>query len=669
MTDMHSVVKAALAGWTLGAPLQGRSEFTRLGGFQPIPLRMAPSEALDCWIVWANHVKRELPPEALALTAYDHFEFRSHESAFGQSNLRRGLTSPVSGAFDNPLASGSEAIARALFWGLVFPGDPDSAAKFSYFDASIDHSGDGLRIPVSLAVAVSQAEGIRDTGEFVSILLDALPADSKLHKASRLISSSVGNPEAPRELVNSLPKALGIEDRLDAVLSACWILIGLLHGRGDAGKSMLLTAGCGGASSQTTTVTAALLTLSQGSIASEWTEPLGATYIASSALRHVTVPEKIDDFCSLVHQSVRSGNLVQKPGFESSLDLENLQAEQSPLKESESKADDSQESETYSGSENSPEAESDESAADGTSNLSDSQEADSAVANIDMSRPVLLAETRQLMVDKSWSTLLTHGDVNLSVEYIDEPTFSPGRSQRLQICLRNTSDRPQDLELSLTASGNWEIATKLTSQRLNPGHGVKVPTVIKPLNESALPSPPAVTMNGINHVIPAPSGARFYVAGPFANPEGTGFEQANLIERERSLSMVYNGRSDMPVKWQKAVFSHHVIDVEPLFKEGVGVAYLWSRFKWPKAGRLEVLAAVETGLKLWIDGRLLIRYHDHVKITNRPLDRHSAEFETPGESEIFIKIMRGYQPVSPLTLVFYGDDGRIVLPLEFLELE
>ena len=125
---IRAATLGALAGATLGAPLRGRKGFRKLEFYEPIPSRMAQSEALEAWLVWSRHVRAEKSPQTISQSMVANWSYPIDESAFGLANASKGLGSPISGSFANPLPTGSQAIGRAIYWGLAFHGKPDIAA-------------------------------------------------------------------------------------------------------------------------------------------------------------------------------------------------------------------------------------------------------------------------------------------------------------------------------------------------------------------------------------------------------------------------------------------------------------------------------------------------------------------------------------------------------------
>ena len=292
--------QAAIAGWTLGSPRTGRTEFARLNGFDPIPVRMVSSHPLDAWIAWNRHLELKRLPQFLARTVDENLRLTTEESAYGYLNILQGFTSPLSGAHANPRPTASEAILRAAFWGLAWHGNADKAAEYAYYDASLDHTDDGVWIPVAVASAIATATPTASLMDVYEAFTNALPPASKLHKALTDLQRTVGNPEGPREFRRRAQNLIGSPDNYDAAYSGAYILLGLLNSQNDPGRGMLITAGCGAAADHNTAVVGIILTLLSENLAQEWLTPIGKEYLSGFSLRNLQVPASIEDWATMV---------------------------------------------------------------------------------------------------------------------------------------------------------------------------------------------------------------------------------------------------------------------------------------------------------------------------------------------------------------------------------
>lgn len=632
-----------LVGWSLGSPRVGRTEFSRMTGYDPIPVRMTSSHVLDAWLVWAKHVSEGRRPEVLTRTAEESLRLSSDESAFGFLNVRRGFGSPLAGALANPRPGGSEAVLRAVFWGLAFHGDADRAVRHAYYDASMDHGGDGVWVPCGLAAAAATASPSATVSEVVEAFVSTLPTGSAVSKGLGELFASVDRPEGAREYRRRVMGLVGAVDLADAALSGLFVLLGLLHGRRDPGTSMLVTAGCGGAAAHTTGATGVLSVLLSGDLASEWVSPLGTEYLAGFGLRGVEPPATIADWAAVVGDLAAEPEMVSADALPSSFDLEGIV--EGELVEGEGTA---------------------EAALEADSELvSESDSASMEAARWPVAAGVSEA-TRGLLTEESWVSWFEAGDLLVRVRFFDSPLVKPKFSTRLQISVTGLGDEARNVEFGLSAPTGWDVASRVAAARVDPGAGPEWAAVVQPTSADVLEAARlTLTVDGVDYLIPLVTPQPWWVAGPFNNAEGMGYERAFRPETDLNLEETMNGRSDMGVKWEKGWFEGHVYDVEPWFRSGPGVVYLYADVEFARAGTVTVMGVMGSGLKLWADGQKLMAYHDYHTPVIRPEGRYLATFQTSGRTKILAKVLRGNHPVGPLTLVFFDEDGEVVRPVRF----
>ena len=618
---IRAATLGALAGATLGAPLRGRKGFRKLDFYEPIPSRMAQSEALEAWLVWSRHVRAEKSPQTISQSMLANWSYPIDESAFGLANASKGLGSPISGSFANPLPTGSQAIGRAIYWGLAFHGKPDVAAEHAYFDASIDHAGDGVWGPVALARVLALSRPGRSLTDIVRIATASLPKESAIIQALPLILQSLPNPDGAREIRQSLPSKLGIADPLDAVLSACWALVGLLRGNGDFEASVLVTAGCGGASGQSTLACGAIAGALSGTVPEPWTKPLGKEFVCGHGLRSLDPPKTVEEFVGLVvHDSEQYGAPI-------------------PAK------------------------------TDGQAQADSPDDGDEAAAEPQQSF-AMSEELGELLAREPNESIMELAGVRVSVQFIDPPIVRPGTTLRMSLKFTNTGDEAAKLATALAVPEGWEIATKLSTIELRPGQSSSFPAVVKPPSaHTSTFKNLRLNVNKHELVIPIFGSQLWYHVGPFVNHEGSGFDREFPAETNIALGQVFNARSDLPVEWTAEHFPGVVFDVEPLFMTGPGVLYLYANARFEKAGKYKLVVASGVGVIVWINGEKVLWYHDTHTPVPRPTSPYLVEFTVDGEFTILIKTLRNRQPVPALSIYFLAEDGTLATPVEFQPLK
>lgn len=599
-----TAARAAVAGWTLGSSQRQRQEFGRLNGFDPIPKQMSAGQALDAWIAWSDHLRRGLPPVLLAETRMRHLRLTEAEGAYGEAALRLGFRTPVAGRVGNPLAEGSQAIGRALYWGLAFSGDPERAARHALYDAACDHAGDGVSVPVAFAAVVAGARPGVALSDLLKVFTQALPSSSRVAKGMPLLLTNIGDPDGPRLIHKQIRALFGPTEGDHAALSALYVWLGLLHGAGDPATSLLLTAGCGGEANHTAATTATIATLLKGEIAKEWVEPLGDTYVSASAVRDLDPPAKLSDWIGLI---------PLRPQAELALTQEDGSPAPIP--------------------------------------------APSGISN----------ELRESLVNLPMTSHHLIDGLKVDVHYLSGWEAEIGRSLNLQLNLTNLSREARKIEPRLTSVG-WETASRLAPVTLDALGAATFPAVVKPTDLTGLtPGNLKLALEGAALKLAVQPALTWHVLAPLANADGAGYDRMFPAETKVDLDAIHNGRSDLPVKWETFTACGPVYHLESLARGGPCVIFLYARLQMPAAGHFRMFAAVPSGVKVWINGERRVAYYDHHQPPFRPEPRYSADFVTDGEVTVLIKVMRDRNPLGPLCIGFFDEAGQVALPVAIPE--
>lgn len=641
----HSLA-AAVAGVALGSPLVGRSGFTRLNGFSPIPHRMTPDTAFDAWLLWAAHARSESPPEALGMAFLDGLDENTAETAYGLMNLRRGFGPPLSGSFQNPLAGGSRSLLRSAVWGWLYGGDPELAARHAYFDSSVDHCGDGVCIPVAFAFALASCPPGTGWDPFWNAFTSVLPDQSLLNRAAPLLLDYVGHPEAVQNYCTRFGERFPHLANDSALASATFVLSGLRHG-GTAERAMLLAAGCGGASGISGGLAAAVGSWIYGPLPAEYTEVFDGQYLATHALRGTTPPKTLTEFIHSVASCCREWDWVaESPAAELATTQEEAVGEMVPAPNvAVSEVD-------------APSIVPDELNPTESQAIPDTTTAAPDLpAPKDPSIPILRLLT---LPPNYYSTEVS--EIRVTTSYLSPPVGAPP-NRELALEFKNLGSETCNLELKLTCPDGWKSASALTGAKLTPGSSVRFPAVVQPAptQDSNL----RLGVGDLSVLLPFAMPQRYWALGPFTNIEGTGFSQEYPPERttlkEQVWDQAFSGRSNLGIRWQVYEGGGTEFDIEPLFADGPGVAFLYAKLVWPTGGTFTIQAGFAGGLKVWVDNNALLSYHDsEPRQASHP--QNVAQFQSGGESRILIKLVRGRDPVLPLSLTFFDDGGRIILP-------
>ncbi len=597
-----TAVKGAMVGWTLGKQCRSRSAFSPVSFYNPIPLKMHPSDAIESWLVWSWHLKIGRRPEELGSSLFGNWNYQEDESGFGLANIGRGLGAPLSGSFSNPLSNGSRAIGRVAFWGIVFRGKPDVAARHAFFDASIDHAGDGVWIPVACAYALATIKTGDGIKRFVDAFVYALPRESKLRSAVPLIVRGLAQVDGNRKLCDSFAESLGLADPLSAPLTGAWIIAGMVSGDGQFDRSVCECAAFGGAADHSTLVVGAASAILGGQVPDRWLTPLGDHFEYGNGLVLTDRPTDLDGFIAKVAE-----NAMVSPVIE---------------------------------------------------------EAAPAVEHSPALVPLVPLDIDLTQQQDFYSSVC--GDLIVSVHYLTLPCYVPGETVRLSIEFRNVSSGQIDVSPIVTAPSGWECAHKIGAFSLLAGGGTAFPMVLRCTSPTLRDEKLSINVGGGQVSVPLIAPQRWYSVGPLLNQEGTGFDRVYPAQSRIALGEVFNGRSDMPVEWRESLQGTCQFDLEALMAGGPGTAYYFAHVRFAEPGTFRLVVASSVGAIVFIDGQKVLWYHHTHTPVPRALSRYTVQFRSEGSTKILVKTFRNLEPAAPMTVYFLDATGAVVFPVEFV---
>jgi len=162
--------------------------------------------------------------------------------------LKAGLRAPESGSLATNGAVVAEQIGAQIFadgWGLVCPGDPARAAHFAGLAASVSHDGEAKHGAQVVAAMEALAFVEPDLGALLDAAAGLIPKGSVI---SRLIGDVRGwasaNGDDWRATLKQIQGRYGYDKfggNCHIVPNHTLILLGLLHGRGDFQRSLMIT--------------------------------------------------------------------------------------------------------------------------------------------------------------------------------------------------------------------------------------------------------------------------------------------------------------------------------------------------------------------------------------------------------------------------------------------
>lgn len=327
-------------GGTLGAPFECFRGVYDVGFFMQDVSSPVPNDDVDLQLVWLSAVEHEgknIDSHVLARYWENYVSAVISEYGTGKNNYQMGIVPPLSGHLRNENRNSNGAWIRTEIWACLTAGNPALAANYAYYDACVDHSGEGIYAAVFTAAVQSAAFFQSDVNKLVEIGLSYLPEKCGVRNAVNVVLRSyeegddwktarkklliaepssfgeIGGPWQGTEQVpasNKCPKQVKDADipsavhGYDAPASIGIILIGWLWGRGDFGKSICIATNCGEDTDCTAGTLGAILGIISGAnaIPDKWKNGC-SDKIATCTLRHdllLNAPSTVSDLCERV---------------------------------------------------------------------------------------------------------------------------------------------------------------------------------------------------------------------------------------------------------------------------------------------------------------------------------------------------------------------------------
>jgi hypothetical protein len=265
---LQNKIKGAWAGQVIGCTYGGPTEFR----FQK---RIIPDSVVLHWsdtmmLHWMTHIPGLYDDVYMDLTFVEVMEKEGidapagahamayanagyplwHANQQGRYNVLNGMMPPQSGHWmNNPHADDIDFQIEADFAGIMNPGMPNSAAMICDRIGHIMNSGDGYYGGLYVAGMYSFAFVTDDIKEVVTRPLQLIPAESKYRQCMEdVIAGFEEHPDDWKATWQRIedrwgedigcPDGVGQDFNIDATINSAYVLLGLLYGQGDFGKTM-----------------------------------------------------------------------------------------------------------------------------------------------------------------------------------------------------------------------------------------------------------------------------------------------------------------------------------------------------------------------------------------------------------------------------------------------
>ena len=272
---LQNKIKGGWAGQTIGVTFGGPMEFryngTMINSYQPVPwfdgylkktMLENPGLYDDLYmdLTFVEVFEREglQAPIASHAKAYAQAGYALwHANQAGRYNILNGIMPPASGHWkNNPHADCIDYQIECDFAGLMSPAMPNAASQISDQIGHIMNYGDGYYGGVYLGACYTLAFVHNDINKIVNEALKTIPAQSNYYKCiSDVIRWHKQYPNDWRktwlEVQNKWSDDIGCPDgvfapfNIDATVNSAYVVIGLLYGQGDFGKTVEIATRCG----------------------------------------------------------------------------------------------------------------------------------------------------------------------------------------------------------------------------------------------------------------------------------------------------------------------------------------------------------------------------------------------------------------------------------------
>jgi ADP-ribosylglycohydrolase len=159
-------------------------------------------------------------------------------------NLVNGLRPPETARVNNPFREWIGAQIRADGFGYVNAGNPEGAADFAFRDAAVSHVRNGIYGEMWSAATIAAAFTTDDVREALEIGLSEIPAESRLAEAGRKALAWSREYPTWERCWERAREDYGQLNWVHTINNALWVMIGLLYGEKDFGRTIAIAVRC-----------------------------------------------------------------------------------------------------------------------------------------------------------------------------------------------------------------------------------------------------------------------------------------------------------------------------------------------------------------------------------------------------------------------------------------
>jgi len=211
---------------------------------------MARDDDLDYTILNLKFIEKkgfEFTTEDVAEEWLSNLPYKMVYTAERQAyaNLVRGLQPPATAIYRNPFREWIGAQIRADVFGYIAPANPELAASLAYKDAALSHIKNGIYGEMFIAAAISAALVSDDLEKVINAGLSQVPENSRLTEVVKKVTSWSKEADSWQEVWQRVMERYGEYHRVHTLPNLAFVLIGLIWGELDFGKTISIAVMCG----------------------------------------------------------------------------------------------------------------------------------------------------------------------------------------------------------------------------------------------------------------------------------------------------------------------------------------------------------------------------------------------------------------------------------------
>lgn len=191
-------------------------------------------------------------------------------------NLINGILPPKSATYMNPYREIVGATTRGDMWGYLAPGMPALAAELAHRDARLTHTKNGIYGEMFASAVISTAFVTNDISEIVEAGVSVVPKNSRLAETLTDVISWSSEYSNWEDAWGRIIQKYGHYHRAHTINNIALILLGVIYGEGDFGRSVAITVMSGLDTDSTGATVGSLLGVitGAGALADKWVKPL-----------------------------------------------------------------------------------------------------------------------------------------------------------------------------------------------------------------------------------------------------------------------------------------------------------------------------------------------------------------------------------------------------------